>query len=168
MALTLAPIQGPGVGIRFMPQDAVMTLDTGLTCALGDVLAVKMETVNSFGERYVVRQPATADFSPSSGTYTVTWFCVALEAQSTAAGNVKCRFVGTVDALVATTSLAIGSLLSPTNGNRKLTSMVSGLTTVDSGVRSVAVLRVATTGTDQIKSVDFDGINGFGQAIETT
>lgn len=165
MALTLSPIQGPGVGIRYGSQDATMTLASGLTCARGDILAVDMDTVDAYGVMTEVRAPATADFTQASGAYLPTFFCVALEAQATAAGNVKVRFCGIVDALIDDTDAsAKGKFLIPKNAARSLDALA---TAVGGGNRTVAIALAATTAS-ALSTVLFDGIHGFGQALTNT
>lgn len=167
MSLILEPTQGVAPGLTFANQDATMRLASGLTCAKGDILAVDMDTVDS--TRLVnneVREPVTADFvTASGGAFLRTFFCVALETQTTAAGIVRCRFVGEVDAKIASTSVAVGEYLSPTNTSRALTESTGA---AGSGTCNVALARVANTTANAVVRVLFNGINGFGTHLTNT
>lgn len=169
MALVLSPMQGPGVGIRFGVQDALMTLAASHTGVKGRCYAVDMDTVDAYGVRYVIRDPVTADFTQASGAYLPTFFCIALEDQTTAAGNVKVRFVGTVDVVADDTdSAAKGKFLIPKNSTSTTGSALDTMVTaVGGGNRCVAVANAASTAAAMV-NVDFDGIHGFGQALTNT
>lgn len=156
---------GPGPGINIQNEDAIMTLASGLTAARGDLLAVNQTAVDSSLRFYEVRAPVTADFvSATTAANAQPMMCIALEDQTTAAGNLRCRFVGEVDALIEDTSLAIGAKLSPKNASRALDTHA---TAAGTGTRAVAILLEATTAANQIKRVMFDGVSvgGIGTMI---
>lgn len=149
---------GPSPGISVGNDDAIMQLASGLTCAAGDCLSVDQTKVDSSLRFYEVRAPLTADFLSASDAVNVQpYMCIALEAQATAAGLVRCRFAGEVDALIEDSGLAIGAKLTGKNTLRVLDTQGTG---TGSGVRVLAILKEATTATSQIKRVDFDGITG--------
>ena len=167
MRFVTSQVAAPGINVQ--NEDAIMTLDTSLTCLRGDVLVVKQTVVDASLRYSVVKEPLTADFTTASGAANVEgWHCIALEDQATAAGNVRCRFVGEVDALISDNSLAIGAKLTPSNASRALKTQV--LTGTGPGAKGVAILLEATTSTNQIKRVYFDGVSngGVGRAITAT
>lgn len=150
-------------GFSMVNSDAIMTLASGLTCLAGDVMAVDMTKVrdatNGAHVFYELRNVVAGDFGTGSGAANAqAYLCVCLEAQATAAGNVRVRFMGEVDALVEDTALAIGTKLTvKASGSRALDTMA---TSVGTGTRAVAVLKQASTAANQIRRVDFDGLNG--------
>lgn len=163
---------GPSPGVSFCNEDAIMTLAATNSCTKGDHLAVEMTEVDSSLRFYKVRTPVAADFTSASGAANLqSWFCVALEDQSTVGGNVRCRFVGEVDALIDDTGLAIGTHLMPkaTASATAVRPLDTQTAAVGTGNRSIAILLEATTAASQIKRVYFNGLGlGVGYMITNT
>lgn len=148
-------IAGPGTlgGIGFYGQDeGEMLLDTALTCARGDVMMVKESAVNATsGVPDTILVPAAV--SSDVGGLEAGNFCVCLEAQATAAGPVRVRFRGRVEALIVATP-AIGVQMAATAAARGLTAGVAGQKII-AKMQEVGVAAA-------LKRVDFNGIEGFG------
>lgn len=156
---------GPNPGFGICNEDAIMQLASGLTCALGDVMAVDMSKVDASLRWYEIRAPVTADFATASGAQNLwPYMCVCLEAQGTAAGQVRVRFAGDVDALCEDASLAIGAKLSPKNASRVLDTLAAA---VGTGIRTVATVKVITAA-NTISRVEFDGIAGVAGSTMIT
>lgn len=165
--MQLVKTHGLTPGLYVVPETARMKLDAALTCARGDILAVKMDTVDSSTMVHTtVREPVTADFATASGAaYLRTFFCVALEDQATAAGYVLCGFVGDFEASIASTSVAVGEYLSPTDASRRLTEAASS---AGSGTVLVAVAKQTNATAGLLRRVLFDGLHGFGRHLTNT
>jgi len=156
---------GPNPGFGICNEDAIMQLASGLTCAKGDCMAVDMSKVDASLRFYEIRAPVTADFLSVSGAQNLQpYMCICLEAQTVAAGQVRVRFAGDVDALCEDASLAIGAKMSPKNASRVLDTLAAGTGT---GVRVVATVKVVTAAST-VSRVEFDGISGvYGGAMIT-
>ena len=156
---------GPNPGFGICNEDATMQLASGLTCAKGDVMAVDMSKVDTSLRFYEIRAPVTADFQTASTAQNLwPYMCVCLEAQTVAAGQVRVRFAGDVDALIEDASLAIGAKLQPKNASRALD---TGAAAAGTGNRVVAVAKHVTAA-NTVGRVEFDGISGvYGGSMIT-
>lgn len=138
--------------------DCAMQLASGLTCLLGDLMAVDMTKVDTSLHFYEMRAPVTADFLTATTAANVQpYMAIALETQANAAGIARFRFKGQVAGLIDDTTLAIGAKLTAKNASRALDTQA---TAAGTGNRCLAILKEATTAASQIKDVDFDGMSG--------
>lgn len=150
----------PSPGMAFCNEDAIMTLAAGLTCLRGDILSVVRTTLDSSLRWTTVREPLTADFATATTAANVqTFMCVALEDQTTAAGNVRCRFVGVCEAKVedAGTPPIVGDTLTGINASRALDVQA---TATGTGERGLAILLELPTVANSLRTVMFDGLAG--------
>ncbi len=163
----------PAPGLSLANGVQYMSLATGVTCKVGDLLSVDMSKVkdSSGGDLrfYEVRLCVTADFASATTAYAKTYQCVALDASTVSGVNVRCLFMGEVDILTAT-GTSIGTALVPlTQANdaaAKAVTPVAGGTSTAGGTKVVAIAKVAnSSGGNVIGRADFDGIAGLGLLI---
>jgi hypothetical protein len=170
--MNLTPITDPSGGLSFANEDALMEV-VSLAVAVGDVLAVKLDTVNSAFLFNRVKAVAAADFASATDTETTKFFCVALDscASSAAAQKIRVRFRGIALAKVDgdTNDVAVGDKLRPVDGAATLvTSAIAGPALTNSTFMSVAIALEANASTAALKRVLFNGIEGFGAGFSVS
>ena len=168
--MNLTPTTDPSGGLSFANEDALMEV-TSLAVAIGDILAVDMDTVNSSYNLNTIRTVATADFAPATDTDTTTFFCVALDAvaSSSAVQKIRVRIRGIALAKVdgSSTAVAAGDKLRPVDAATTLVK-ATGLALTTSTSKSVGIALEASTTASALKRVLFNGIEGVGVAYSVS
>lgn len=165
--MNLIPTTDPSGGLSFANEDALMEVPASLAVAVGDILAVDMDTVNSAYNLNTIRAVATVDFAPVTDTDTTTFFCVALDAvaSSSAVQKIRVRIRGIALAKVdgSGTPVAAGDKLRPVDAATTLVK-ATGLALTTSTIKSVGIALEASTTASALKRVLFNGIEGVGVA----
>ncbi len=166
--MNFSPTADPSGGLSFANEDALMEVPASLAVAVGDILAVDMDTVNSAYNLSAIRAVATADFAPATDTDTTTFFCVALEAVASASAvqKIRVRVRGIALAKVdgSGTPVAAGDKLRPVDAATTLVKAAVGLSLTTSNYKTVGIALEATTSASALKRVLFNGIEGVGFA----
>jgi len=152
---------GPGPKLSLSTKKSIMALGAALTCAKGDVMMVDESIVDADHDYTTIVVPTTAELQHGL-------FCVCLEAQATAGGNVLVGWIGTfevkvdgatdVDIDAGTTSadplIAVNAARNLADGD----AATGAQKIIGKWVEGVDY----TTAALALKWVMFDGINGFG------
>lgn len=167
--VSVHPIAGPGIGLGVQNFDANMLNGTGGAITKGDVVSVKAiaaaADATPDGRWKVVKLPvAGADDDIDDNEF--GFFGVAMEnAASSASATVRVRFQGYVDAKVIGTPATGDGLSVSLDTTGKLIAATAGDKVVAfyCGIDSDG--NYAQAADDEVVTVLFDGLNGFGMDI---
>ena len=165
--VSVHPIVGPGIGLGVQNFDAVMLNGTGAAITKGDVVSVKAiaaaADATPDGRWQVVKKPVDGvDDDVDDNEF--GFFGVAMEnAANDASATVRVRFQGYVEVKVAGTPATGDGLSVVLDTTGKLTPSVLGDKVVGfyCGIDSDGNYGAAAVD-DEIVTVLFDGLNGFG------
>lgn len=148
-----------GRGLSLTKRDSIMALGAALTCAKGDVMMVDESIVDAAGNFTTIIVPTTAQIQYGL-------FCVCLEAQATAAGDVRVRWEGYVDIcnVEGTTDIDAKDALIPVNAQRYLADGTAA-TNAEKVIGKWPSGTAYTTNAAALKPVMFSGVNGFGNVV---
>ena len=164
--VSVHPIVGPGIGLGVQNFDATMLNGTGAAITKGDVVSVKAiaaaADATPDGRWQVVKLPVDGvDDDVDDNEF--GFFGVALEdAANSASATVRVRFQGYVDAKINGTPATGDGLSVSLDTTGKLTPAVTGDKVVAfyCGIDSDG--NYADAADDEVVTVLFDGLNGFG------